>query len=79
MTPKQKRERILLIEKDVNEIMMQLHMIEHKVESNLVRREELPFVIPDLPEIKMPQFLKSLWAGFKMELKQKNLDKKDNL
>lgn len=69
MTPEQKRRRIQEIEKDVHQIMMQLHHIEYKVDSNLVRRSELP----QIPKIKVPSTLKKLWIGFLTEIKtQKN-------
>lgn len=66
MTPEQKRKRIAEIERDVQEIMHQLHYIEHKVDANLVRRDEMP----RLPKMKMPSFFKTIWIGFKQELKQ---------
>lgn len=66
MTPEQKRRRIAEIERDVQEIMHQLHHIEYKVDENLVRKEQ----IPRLPKMKMPQFFKTIWIGFKQEMKQ---------
>lgn len=68
MTPEQKRRRIQEIERDVQHIMAQLHHIEFKVDTGLVRREEMP--IPKLPKMKMPSIFKSLWTGFKQEMKK---------
>ena len=69
MDQKQKRERIRQIEADVQQIMMQLHHIEYKVDANLVRKDQIPRM-PKLPKMKTPSFFKTIWIGFKQEMKQ---------
>lgn len=73
MTPEQKSKRILDIEKDVHNIMMQLHTMEYRVERNLVERNELPFRTPQVPPFRTPHIFKKIWVGFIEDMKhQKN-------
>lgn len=66
MTPEQKKRRIAEIERDVHEIMMQLHHIEFKVDTHLVNKRELP----QIPRARIPTTLKKLWIGFMQEMKK---------
>ncbi len=77
MTPEQKRRRMAEIQSDINQIMMQLHEIEYKVDRNLVDRRELPRLpqfpsTPQLPHVS--SFFRSLWIGFTQELKTQKKD-----
>lgn len=77
MTPQQKKRRIAEIERDVHDIMMQLHHIEFKVDNNLVERDRImnifmpkPPRVRSAPAVKLPSMFKKLWIGFKQEMKK---------